>query len=523
MNWGTDLCETALAIALAADSQGIEASRVEVAGPVVDVRRHLHAKQRECFDEIFVHGAQAIDILGARQGGKTFLDTAILLQCGIDRPGTTNPYFGLTGESIDDIWWPEVVAWWQLLGYPMTSLSKAERTAAIPGTGSMLKGYGTNNVAYIETKRGTKYGGLALDECGAQRDAVLRYFLELVRPTLARHRAPMVRSGNPGRVLDGWWYLETNPNRTATAPLFKFTAWDNPAMGSAEDLDAYVSAQIYDSCGMTLEQIRTILEHSDDEATELDRASQRKSGPVVSFLREWLAQWGIDASTLVYPFDLARNGVDALPTHNGLGSLLDVKQWRYTAVCDPAGKGYTGFALFASHPGIRRRFIVSSSKHKGMLLGEAANRLRGYRRDHPRCRLGLDAGGLGSVHSQQFAREFALYVEDAEKTEKASAIDFFRNNLIAGMIGVLNGECNDAWRGEAAACGWDKRRLLHDPDAEDHCLDSADYCERLDRTRPQTEQDDTPAAPKTGVEIAALARAARAKQLARAAQGRQWR
>src|SRR5690348_660213 len=101
-----------------------------------------------------------------------------------------------------------------------------------------------------------------------------------------------------------------------------------------------------------------------------------------------------------------------------------------------------------------------------MLIGEAANRLRAYKKQLPfnRVRLALDAGGLGSSHAQQFRNEFAMYVEDAEKTEKASAIDFFRNNLIAGVIGILNGEQNDAWRGEAAACGWDKRRLLHDPD-----------------------------------------------------------
>lgn len=82
---------------------------------------------------------------------------------------------------------------------------------------------------------------------------------------------------------------------------------------------------------------------------------------------------------------------------------------------------------------------------------------------------------------------FALFTEDAEKTDKASAVNIFRDELIAGSIGIVNGPCNDAWRAEAAKCGWDKKKLSHDPDADDHALDSGIYGHRALRCWPQNE------------------------------------
>jgi hypothetical protein len=465
--------------AAASEEQG----RVEVQ-PVVDVRKHLHAKQREVFE----CDAPAMEILGGRQCGKTFTGVGWQIEGGMEKPGATSPYFGLTRESAADIWWPEVEAWWDLLGFDRSLLHEHNKVAILPN-GHKLKGRSTDDRRTIETARGAKYCRIVVDEMGAQDERLIRYFVNLLWPTMIKQRGRMIRSGNPGLALDGYWYDHTNDNRGVVTPLFRWTAWDNPALGSPAEVDAFVSQQLEDDCGMSLERILEILEPSDDDDIEKERGALRKSGPVVTFLREWWARWVADQGTLVYPFDMRRNGVDALPTHNTKGVPIDPKRWRYVAVCDPAGKGYTGFAVCAAHPELRRRFVVESSKFKGMLLGEAANKLRGYLTQYPGCRLALDAGGLGSVHSQQFTREFALFVEDATKTEKASAIEFFRNNLIAGVIGIMNGPQNDAWRGEAAACGYDKHRLKHDPEAEDHCLDAADYGDRLLRTSTQVEQE----------------------------------
>ncbi len=494
MTWS--LVESALAIALSADAHGVTADRVEVVGDVVDVRAHLAPKQREIFDAIHRDGAPAVDVLGGRQGGKTFVDVAIAIEASLRKPGTVSPYFGLTGESVTDIWWPEVVQWWTLLGWPPTSLSRATHTAAVPDTGSLLRGVGTTSIGHVETRRGPKYNLVVVDEMGAQPDDRVRYLLEVLRPTLVRHRGQMVRSGNPGRVLAGYWYEQTGPQRSTSTPLYGLTAWDNPALGTEEEIDAFVSAQLLDSCGLTLDEVRALI------------AAGTRTGPVVTFEREWLARWGVDESALVYPFSLERNGVDALPVTNPAGVRLAASLWRYIAVCDPAGKGYTGFAVVAAHPHLRRRFVVESEKHRGLLIGEAAARLRAYREQYPRCRLMLDAGGLGSVHSQQFSREFAMNVEDADKRDKASAIAMFRDNLVAGTIAVLNGPRNDAWRSEAAACGWDAARLQHHPAAEDHCLDCADYGDRGLRTWARSED----APPVTDPEELLRREAARMRQ-----------
>lgn len=462
--WNRGLCEAA------------EVQRLEIIGPVTDIRKHLHPKQLEVFE----CDAPAIDLLGGRQCGKTFVDVGWLIEGGVEKPGTINPYFGLTGESVDDIMWPEVVAWWQLLGWDTDDLHQHTHTAVLP-TGSTIKGRGTDDKRHIQSRRGGKYNRIVIDEMGAQDDDLVRSFNELLWPTMIKAKGRMIRSGNPGYVLDGYWYDRTKPGRTIQTPLFTWTAWDNPALGTPEQVDEFVSAQIFDACGLTLLEIK-------------ERAEQGETdGPVGTYLREWLAKWSVDKGRIVYPFDLKRNGVDALPTHNHKGNRLDPNAWRYIAVCDPAGKGYTGFAVSAAHPDLRRRFIVESDVVQGMLISQAVGQLRGYRAKYgPRTRLMLDAGGLGSTHSQEMAMMFALFTEDAEKTDKASAVNIFRDELIAGSVGILNGPCNDAWRAEAAKCGWDKKKLSHDPDADDHALDCGIYGHRALRTWPQNESGPEP-------------------------------
>jgi hypothetical protein len=469
------LVDAALALALEAHAAE-EATRVEVQ-PVVDIRKHLHAKQREVFE----CDAPAMDVLGGRQGGKTFVDVGWLIEGGLEKPGSINPYFGLTGESVTDIMWPEVETWWQLLGFDLSGLHAHTHTAVMPN-GSVVKGRGTDDRRYIESKRGAKYNRIVIDEMGAQPESLIRYFVALLWPTMIRNRGRMLRSGNPGLVEEGYWHERTGPARRVNSPLFHWTAWDNPTLGSAEDVDGFVSAQIFDECGLTLAEIKAQIEEG------------AKDGPAITFQREWLARWVADAGALVYPYNDERNGVDALPTKNSLGRTIDPDAWRYVIVGDPAGKGTTGISVNAAHPELKYRYVVMSESHVGYLIGQLAQRFRDLRQVYPNSVLMLDAGGLGNVHSQEFTQMFALGTEDAKKTEKPSAVHMFRDEFIAGTIKVLRGQCNDAWRAEASRCGWDMKRLSHHQNAVDHVLDTTLYGHRRLRMwhRPEQEPDGPP-------------------------------
>lgn len=431
----TPLAEMALSLAM--EAHAVEAQRVEVGTSTIDmVRDHLHAKQREAFD----CPAPAINILGGRQGGKTFWDVGWQIVGGLEVPGSVNPYFGLTGTSVGDIMWPEVQRWWSLLGWPPSSLHDHNKTAVLPN-GSIVKGRGTDDSRTIESARGAKYNRIVIDEMGAQPERFIRYFVDLLWPTMIKNRGRMVRSGNPGLVLSGYWFEQTNEHRTANAPLFHWTAWDNPALGSAEDVDAFVSQQIMDSCGWSLERIREEI------------AKGAKEGPAITFQREWLAKWIVDVGALCFPFLPHRNAIAALPTQDSFGRILPVNLWRKILSADVGYVDSSAFAELAYHPMLPFDFIVRVTKRPAMISPEFVSHMRELKTSVQPYKLPrVDTGGMGKPYAEHCIRA-GVAVQPAEKTEKKANVRLFRDRVIAGTVKYVDGQC-DPLLDECAALGW---------------------------------------------------------------------
>jgi hypothetical protein len=426
-----------LAVAAASEEQG----RVEVQ-PVVDVRKHLHAKQREVFE----CGSSVIDVLGGRQGGKTFLDCGWQIEGGWEVPGSINPYFGLTGKSVTDIWWPEVVTWWSLLGFPAEDLHSHSHIAKLPN-GSIIKGEGTDDRRKIETARGAKYNRIIVDEMGAQSDAFIGYFIELLKPTMLKNRGRMLRSGNPGLVLVGYWYDRTNDNRQHDTPLFKFTAWDNPALGSTADVDAFVSMQLEDSYGLSLERVREMIAEG---ATE---------GPAITFQREWMAVWITDVGELVFPFLHHRNAIDALPEENPNGLKVPKDQWRRVLAADVGYVDSCAFTELAWHPMLPDDYIVKVEKFPKWISPQFVEHMRKRVREVKPYRMPrVDTGGMGKPYAEHCIRA-GVPVQPAEKTEKRANVRLFRDRVIAGRVKYIEGEC-DVLLDECAVLGWDANKEL---------------------------------------------------------------
>lgn len=443
-------------LSLMLESHEAERERVEVQ-PVVDVRKHLHDKQREVFD----CDAVAVDILGGRQGGKTFLDVGFLIEGGMAKPGTINPYFGLTGASVGDIMWPEVVTWWKLLGFDPDDLHQHVYTAKLPN-GSLIKGRGTDDRKYIESKRGAKYNHIVIDEMGSQPESFIAYFIELLKPTMVKARGRMIRSGNPGLVLSGYWYDRTGPERRVNTPLFHFTAWDNPALGTPDEVDAFVSLQLEDSYGLSIADIRRLI---DEGSTD---------GPAITYQREWLALWIADVGSLVYPFDNDRNLVAALPEMTV--NMLKIPQdaWRIVLAADIGFVDACAFVTLCSHPMLPDDYITHAEKSVGMITEDFRARLKqlvAVRKPTRPPR--VDMGGMGKAYGMDCIRH-GVPVLPAEKTEKRANVRLFRDRLIAGRIKVVQGEAADLLD-EWSSLGWDAKRELPAKDGEDHASDAALY------------------------------------------------
>lgn len=434
----TALVDAALAIALASEAE----HRIEVQ-PVVDVRKHLHTKQLEAM----ACDAPALEVLGGRQGGKTFFDVGWSIEGALEVEGSTNPYFGLTSSSVGDIWWPEVQAWWAMLGWDQSDLHEHTKTAKLPN-GSILKGRGTDDRRTIETSRGAKYNRIVVDEMGAQDERFIRYFVNLLWPTMIKNRGRMLRSGNPGLVLSGYWYEHTNEHREVSSPLFHWTAWDNPALGSHADVDEFVSRQTMDDCGLSLEEIKERI------------ADGAKEGPAITFQREWLAKWIQDVGALVFPFLPHRNAVVALPTRNPLGVPISEGEWRHFLAADVGYVDSCAFAHMAYHPMLPDDYILRVTKHPNWISPQFVDHMRRLKRDVNPYRLPrVDTGGMGKPYAEHCIRA-GVAVLPAEKTEKKANVRLFRDRIIAGRVKYVEGEC-DPLLDECAVLGWaDERKEL---------------------------------------------------------------
>lgn len=423
-----------------------EFQRVEDVRPAVDIRQHLNPKQLEAFN----CEAPAFNVLGGRQGGKTFELGAWLFEGGFSKPGSLNVYFALTSKSARHIMWVEIKILAALLGLDPSCLNEHTMTVTLPN-GSRILCTGTDDTRTIETWRGVKLNRVGIDEMGAQPAQFIEYFVAMIWPTLIKNRGRMQRTGNPGRILSGYWYDQTGPDRQVDVPLFHWTAWDNPALGTPDEVDSFVDAALADS-GVTRDS--------------------------VTFKVEWLAQWTKDLSVLVYPFDLERNSVDALPLATRHGRPIDPTRWRYVITIDPAGVGTTGLSVMAAHPDIIGAYVLRSLSLEGAGIDLIVSTTRSWIFEFPRAQVVMDTGGLGSVHAQEFARKYAIPVIPAKKTERKSAVRFTHDGFESGRVKVLAGPQNDAVREGCAKIGWNEDKTDHADGSDDHVLDTVVYGDR---------------------------------------------
>lgn len=470
----TPLAEMALSLAL--EAHAVEAQRVEDVRPVVDVRAILHPKQREFFE---LDGTLRAALAG-RQGGKTFGILAWQFEGMLESTNAFCPYIALTNKSARNIAWGEVVALTHALGIESKYLHEHTLTVGPLPNGSWWQGAGTDDRRTIEAWRGVKTKRPVIEECGSQPPELLGYFVrEIIWPTLIRYRGELGLIGTPspvGRKGD-YWHDLTGPGHDPSVPLIEnWTAYDNPTLGTFEEIDAFIN-------------------------DFLERNGLTRESP--AFLREWMGRWCEDIGALVFPLLRDRNTIDRLPERSLSGGSLPAASWRYVIGVDVGVVDSTAVSVVASHPLDNREFVVRVNKYDGMLPAGLRDKLRALREAYSSAPIVLDTGGMGKVHAEELTRQWSIYVEPAQKTEKRSHVRDIRERLLSGRLLVLDGPDNDDLREEWAVLGWDEKREL--PDGVDHASDSVLYA--LRRLRHYTREgvgpvDDSLAARQKAAEVA---------------------
>ena len=448
----------ALAVSLLLGGEDVDpTARVEQSA----IRNVLHPKQQAFFDST----ARLRCVLGGRQGGKSFVIAAWLFDGALERPGTMQTYLGLTQDACRESVWPEMLTLGEMIGLDPRAFNETTTTVRFPN-GSKVRCKGTDDKRAIERRRGAKPYRIAIDEMGSQDEAWVRYFVvDVMWPSLIKNDGQLALGGTPGLVLSGYWYALTNDQREPGGPpVFKWTAWDNPGLGTPERVESFVVEWL--------------------ESNKLDREAP-------SFKREWLAEWCDDAGALVYPFDEDRNGIDALPVVTSKGYPVG-PEWRVSIGVDVGVVDKTAIVATASHPALPDEYVIHAEQHEAPLTEFVVRRTRAMRERFERdpdvrrriaasiVTVVVDSGGMGKVHANEMTAWGAFAFEPAEKKEKASTIRLYRDRMIAGRIkttrkSLLDESDMDCVRKQDKTLGWDKRKLDHDPDADDDIADARLY------------------------------------------------
>jgi hypothetical protein len=438
-------------VALAASLMlgGVE-EQPEDTRPRIDLRGDLHGKQLEVWEAVDEARKSAslkrIRVLWSRRTGKSNVVIRIACQVASETPDGVVPYISITRKHAKINFWKLFKSIARRLD-PDVKINESDLTIDFPNGGMVWLG-GADKLDELDKYRASMCPLAIIDEMQRFPSDNVRYLIEeVLGPALFDLGAPLIESGTPGKtMLPGiYWYDGTGPHAT---DVFRANVYDNPFLHDvAERL-----AKLREERGWT------------------EKTPQ--------YRREYLGEWCDDPEGKVYPFDLVRNGIDALPERNSKGNLLDVKRWRYVVGVDPAGSGITGISVCAAHPDIVGTFVLESESHQGMMLDHLVARCRALKAKYPTAQFVMDTGGLGSTHAQEFSRKFAFYVKPAQKTERKSSVHFCHDEVVSGRMKVVNGPCNDAWRGEAAAIGWDEDHEDHEDGAIDHVCDTVLYAAR---------------------------------------------
>ena len=410
-----------------------------------------------------------------RRTGKSHLLTAWLADGWQQYPNEMSVFVAQTAGHAYRILWRTLIRFNEKYKLKL-KLDEAKLTATFPN-GYQIWLTGASTWREVEKLRGARYRRVAIDEAGSIPSDLLMYLVEdVVDPALMDLDGELALSGTPGVIPKGYFF-EKSTGIGETGPVvqwqtFEATCLDNPHVRGREYLDRKLKENGW----------------SEDHPT---------------FRREYLGQWVIDLSAIVYPFVANRNGFQGhdLPQDRG--------RHRTVIAIDLGWHDDTAIVVSTSHRGHPDVWFRSAWKQPNLLPGRIAVEIE--RRRQPLLAAGdsvevvVDTAGGSKIVAEELKERYGIPFKAAEKRDKKIGIELFRGGILEGTVHVDPYECGPMLS-EWSALPYSDDRNDHHDQYPNHCADAALYGYRQHRLpyRPELEE------PKPGTEE--WHKAARAKE-----------
>ena len=189
------------------------------------------------------------------------------------------------------------------------------------------------------------------------------------------------------------------------------------------------------------------------------------------FRRNYLREWVVDESALVYRYQAGRNDYDGtLPTYR-LGS------WSYVLGCD-LGWNATALSVCAYHDHDPALYILRSKRWQGLDITATAEQAKALNRVTEFSSWVIDGANKQAVEEMRKRQDIPWRA--ADKLGKADFIELMNTEMLVGMIKVNPAECGDLV-GEWGSLIWDQDKLRKLGKKEEkaglpnHCADATLY------------------------------------------------
>lgn len=376
-----------------------------------------------------------------------------LIERALTYSNTKHMYLALTRDSAKRILWDDVLKTINRdlkLGCRFNETELSVRF----DNGSVIYLLGADAKVEEQDKLlGQKYKTVVIDEAASFRTDLRRLVYKTIEPATIDGGGTIMLIGTPGDFIGPpddrhMFYAVTSGSRRGEASTdneenlagydwvsFRWNTFDNPHMA--------------DKWREALDKKLARIPHFAD---------------TVEYKTEWLGEWALDFSKLVYHFREDRNLVAAAPQ--------DLKWW--VIGVDLGFNDASAFHVWGWRPYDGRLYGLESVKKKGLTLDQVNVELNKLRAKYPLSRLVIDGAGKQAV--EHLKKVYQLPLHAASKTDKAEFIRHMNTDLTTERIVLVRGQCDELLK-EWAALIWDERARVkkEKEECENHCSDAALY------------------------------------------------
>jgi phage terminase large subunit len=370
-----------------------------------------------------------------RRAGKSHVAAIKLLQCAARIPNSTALYLALTQRYAKVIMWrklKQICTQYKL----KVEFKESELICLLPNNSRIVL-YGADKENLMDTLLGDAYCTVVIDEAQSFGTHLQDMIDEVLEPATLDFDGDIALIGTPGPTCNGIFY-DAAVGSADYYSRHKWSLMDNYHLHNAKTW---------------LEDLKQRRQWTEDNAT---------------YRRQYLGEWVIDLSALVYKFNVNKNLYHELPEVH----------FNYIIGLDYGWNDATAFCVLAYSEKWPHAYIVDCYGRSSMTPSMIAVELEKLMKKYSPERIIADTGGLGKSITEEMRLRYGLPIQAAEKTEKMTAIDMINCDFVDSRL-FVNAKLKNLHM-QYEALTWDDKHK-EDPGLPNDLCDCCLYAHRFSR------------------------------------------